>query len=104
MKLKADVAILDILGHLIIWLILSVITFGVALFFFPYSFSKFILNRTSVIDGSGIERKMVCDIDLFSDLGHVILWFVISIITLGIGYVFYFYRVWNYALNNTRVE
>ncbi|MCJ2376052.1 hypothetical protein LNL84_04315 [Vibrio sp. ZSDZ34] len=104
MKLKADVAILDILGHLIIWLILSVITFGVALFFFPYSFSKFILNRTSVIDSSGIERKMVCDIDLFSDLGHVILWFVISILTLGIGYIFYFYRVWNYALNNTRAE
>lgn len=47
---------------------------------------------------------MDCDIDLFSDLGHVLLWFVISILTLGIGYVFYFYRVWNYALNHTRVE
>ncbi len=104
MRLKANVAILDILAHLIIWLLLSVITFGIALFFFPYSFSKFILNRTRVIDSSGHERKMVCDIDLFSDLGHVILWFIISILTLGIGYVFYFYRVWNYALNNTRVE
>jgi uncharacterized membrane protein YjgN (DUF898 family) len=104
MRLKADIAILDILGHLIIWLVLSLITFGIALFFFPYSFSKFVINRTSLIDDNGIERNMNCNINLFSDLGHVILWFFISIVTFGLGYVFYFYRVWNYALNNTTVR
>ncbi|MGF1748922.1 DUF6693 family protein [Vibrio cionasavignyae] len=104
MRLKADVAIFDIIGHLILWLILSIVTFGIALFFFPYSFSKFILNRTYLIDANGVERKMKCDIDLFSDLGHVLLWFIISILTLGIGYIFYFYRVWNYALNNTHID
>lgn len=104
MRLKADIAILDIIGHLIIWLVLSIVTFGIAMFFFPYSFSKFILNRTSLTDEMGRDRKMVCDIDLFSNLGHVLLWFVISIITLGVGYIFYFYRVWNYALNNTHIE
>ena len=102
MNIKADISIMDIIGHLIIWVILSFITLGIALFFFPYSFSKFIINRTSIIDG-GIERKMECDIDLFGNLGHVILWAIISIITLGLGYIFYFYRVWNYALNNSRV-
>jgi uncharacterized membrane protein YjgN (DUF898 family) len=104
MRLKADVAIMDILGHLILWLILSFITFGIAMFFFPYSFSKFILNRTSVVDEFGAERRMRCNIDMFSDLGHVILWILISIVTLGIGYIFYFYRIWNYALNNTSAE
>ncbi len=103
MKLKADITILDILGHLIIWVILSLITLGIGLFFYPYSFSKFVINRTSVVDENGAERKMVCNIDLFSNIGHVILWFLISIVTLGIGYIFYFYRVWNYALNNTHV-
>ncbi len=104
MKLKANIGIFDILGHLIIWLILSIITLGIALFFFPYSFSKFVINRTSMVDENGAERKMVCNIDLFGNVGHVILWFLISLVTLGIGYIFYFYRVWNYALNNTRVE
>lgn len=104
MKLKADIKVLDILGHLLIWLILSIVTMGIALFFFPYSFSKFIINRTSVIDEHGTERRMSCDIDLFGDLGHVILWAIISFITFGIGYVFYFYKVWNYALNNTTVR
>ncbi|MFA0439262.1 hypothetical protein BCU70_06150 [Vibrio sp. 10N.286.49.C2] len=104
MRLKADVAIFDIIGHLVLWLLLCIVTFGIAMFFFPYSFSKFIINRTYLVDEHGVERKMRCDIDLFSDLGHVLLWFIISILTLGIGYIFYFYRVWNYALNHTQVD
>lgn len=104
MKIKADLSILDIIGHLIVWVVLSIITLGIALFFFPYSFSRFVINRTSVVDAAGVERKMVCDINLFSNIGHIILWMLISLVTFGLGYIFYFYRVWNYALNNSRVE
>ncbi len=104
MTIKADLSILDIIGHLIIWVVLSIVTFGIALFFFPYSFSRFVINRTSVVDAGGVERKMVCDINLFSNIGHIILWMLISLVTFGLGYIFYFYRVWNYALNSSRVE
>ncbi|MCH4809742.1 DUF6693 family protein [Vreelandella neptunia] len=104
MKIKADLSILDIIGHLIVWVVLIIITFGIALFFFPYSFSRFVINRTSVVDPAGVERKMVCDINLFSNIGHIILWMLISLVTFGLGYIFYFYRVWNYALNNSRIE
>ncbi|HDZ47277.1 hypothetical protein LCGC14_0027270 [marine sediment metagenome] len=104
MKIKANLSILDIIGHLIVWVVLIIITFGIALFFFPYSFSRFVINRTSVVDPAGVERKMVCDINLFSNIGHIILWMLISLVTFGLGYIFYFYRVWNYALNNSRVE
>ena len=105
MNVKADLSILDIIGHLLIWVVLTLITLGIALFFFPYSFARFVINRTRVIDNTtGIERRMVCDINIFSNLGHIILWMVISFITLGLGYIFYFYRVWNYALNNARLQ
>lgn len=103
MNIKADLSILDIIGHLIIWVVLSIVTLGIALFFFPYSFSRFVINRTSVVDAAGVERKMVCDINMFSNIGHIILWMLISLVTFGLGYIFYFYRVWNYALNNSRV-
>ncbi|WP_412851600.1 DUF6693 family protein [Ectothiorhodospira shaposhnikovii] len=104
MKLKANIRIFDIIGHIVIWLILIIITIGVALFFLPYSFSKFIINRTTLVDQNGVERNLRCNIDMFSNIGHIVLWIIITILTLGIGYIFYFYRVWNYALNNTRVE
>lgn len=101
MNLRADIAIIDIIFHLLVWVILSVVTFGIALFFFPYSFSRFIINRVYIRDEMGVERRCDCDIDLFGNIGHIILWAIISILTLGLGYVFYFYRVWNYALNRT---
>ncbi|HBP40550.1 MAG: DUF6693 family protein [Vreelandella alkaliphila] len=105
MNIKANLSILDIIGHLLIWVVLTIITFGIALFFFPYSFARFVINRTSVVDlATGVERKMVCDINIFSNIGHIILWMIISILTLGLGYIFYVYRVWNYALNNSRVQ
>lgn len=104
MKIQADVGTIDILGHLILWFILILITFGIAAFFFPYSFSKFILNRSQVVDENGHVRQMVCNTDIFGSIGHVILWIIISILTLGLGYAFYFYKVWNYSLNNTSCE
>lgn len=105
MNIKANLSILDIIGHLLIWVVLTIITFGIALFFFPYSFSRFVINRTSVVDtATGVERKMVCDINIFSNIGHIVLWMIISVLTFGLGYIFYFYRVWNYALNNSRVQ
>lgn len=103
MRLRANIGVIDILVHLFIWFILSLITFGIALIFFPYSFSKFVLNRSWIEDADGNAHDMECDIELFGNLGHVILWFFISILTFGLGYVFYFYKVWNYAVNNTRV-
>ena len=93
----------DILVHLIVWVILSVITLGIALFFYPYSFAKLIINKSSLVADDGSRRSMVCETDLFSNIGHVILWIIISIVTLGLGYIFYFYKVWNYSLNNTRI-
>ncbi len=105
MNIKANLSIFDIIGHLLIWLVLTIITLGIALFFFPYSFARFVINRTSVVDNTtGVERKMVCDINIFSNIGHIILWMVITVLTLGLGYLFYVYRVWNYALNNSRVH
>jgi len=104
MRIQADVATLDILGHIILWFIIILITFGIGAFFFPYSFSKFIINRSSLVDDQGVARRMACHTDMFGNIGHVILWMIISLLTLGLGYAFYFYKVWNYLLNNTTIE
>lgn len=101
MRLRADIGIFDILGHLIVWFFLTLITFGIAAVFFPYSFAKFILNRCAIEDEQGYFHDLKCEIELFGNVGHALLWLLISIVTLGVGYIFYFYRVWNYAINHT---
>lgn len=104
MKIQANVGTLDILSHIIIWFLITLFTFGIGAFFFAYSFCKFIINRSEFIDERGVSKRMVCNTDLFGNVGHIILWILISIITLGLGYAFYFYKVWNYSLNNTTIE
>lgn len=104
MRMKADIGVISILLHLILWFVLTIVTLGIAMFFFPYSFSKFIINRSSLIDEDGKERELKCHTDLFGNIGHIIIWVIISILTLGLGYIFYCYKVWNYSLNNTTIH
>jgi hypothetical protein len=104
LRIKTKISAMDILVHLIIWFFISLVTVGIGIFFFPYAFSKFVINHSELVDETGRTRKMNCDTDLFANIGHVILWILISIVTFGIGYAFYFYKVWAYSLNNTVIE
>lgn len=101
-RIEAQVSFGEILGHGLLWIVLIVISLGIGLFFFPYSFSKFILNRTYIVIG-GQRMKLQCDLDIASQLGHIIGWFFLTIITLGLAYPFYLYKTWNFALNKTRM-
>lgn len=103
MNIRSNVGTLDILGHLILWFFIIILTFGIGAFFFAYSFSKFIINRTELVDRHGVSHKLTCNVDFFGSIGHIILWILITILTLGLGYIFYFYKVWNYSLNNSTI-
>jgi len=101
--IKANVSAGAIFGHLLWWVLIIVVTGGIGLLFFPYSCAKFILNRT-VIDVDGESRTFVCEFDFTHLIGHFVIWFFICILTAGIGYFFYIYKVWNYALSHTSVK
>jgi uncharacterized membrane protein YjgN (DUF898 family) len=102
-RVKADISIGSILGHALLWILLSVVTLGIALFFYPYAFAKLVINRCSIVDGQGREARLVCEMNILSQLWHIIVWGLLSLITLGIAYFFYLFKVFNYALNNTRI-
>lgn len=99
--MKANFGFGEILGHLVVWLLIIVVTLGLGMFFFPYSFAKFVLNRTEVHTSEGVYT-LKCDLDVFSQMGHILLWFVIAILTLGLGYFFYLYGVWRVVASNTK--
>ncbi len=48
----------DVFAQLLKWTFLSVVTFGVALFFFPYYFAQFMLTNTTVICHESTEEKL----------------------------------------------
>ncbi|EMG37216.1 Bacterial protein of unknown function (DUF898) [Desulfocurvibacter africanus PCS] len=97
-----DLSVSDALGHAAIWIFFSLITLGFALMFYPYALAKFILNKTYIKDEYGKpSSRFQCTLDFTGNLGHALLWFLLSLVTLGLAYIIYLYRVWVYAINKT---
>lgn len=104
-SVEIDLTLTDAIGHAVLWVIVSIVTLGIGLFFFPYAFAKYILNRMYILDGDGKRiGRLRCDVDIASQLGHIILWLILAVVTLGLAYVVYVYRVWTFTLNKTQVE
>lgn len=104
LQLKSELGAFDVLGHLIIWLLLTLVTLGLALFVFPYYMQRFIISKTFAFDGEGRKvGRLVCTIDLASMIGNIILWAIISILTLGIGYLVFMYKITAHCMTHTKV-
>ncbi len=97
-----DLSISDALGHAVIWIFFSLITLGFAFMFYPYALARFLINKTYLKDESGkLSSRFNCSLDFTGNLGHALLWFLLSLVTFGLAYVIYVYRVWVYAINKT---
>lgn len=104
-RFKCDFGVMETLGQVIIWILLTIVTLGLALMVFPYYFKKVVLNQTEVLDSSGRAiGKLDCHFNLGSSIGHVIIWILLIIVTLGIAAFFYAYRILRVLLNDTRIN
>jgi hypothetical protein len=104
-KLKSNASLGEVIGHAFIWLLLSIVTLGVAFMLYPYSVMKLIINRTELVDRSSgaLIGKLKCDITITSQIGHAIIWFFIGLFTLGLGFLVYFHHVVKFVLDNTEI-
>lgn len=103
-RLRSDFGTIDAIGHVVIWVLLTIVTLGLALVIFPYYFNRAVLNRTKVLDGAGNEiGYLECRFNLGSSIGHVIIWLILIVVTLGLAAFFYVYRVLRVVINETRI-
>ena len=87
-KLKCEFSVGEAIGQLVIWVLLSVVTLGLALFVLPYYFVKAPINRTSLIDGTGRKvARLHVDVSFGDILGHALVWLLLTIVTLGLAYL-----------------
>ncbi|MDS1136949.1 DUF6693 family protein [Nitratireductor indicus] len=103
-RLRCEYSIMEAIGYLVIWAIISVLTLGIGAFFAIYYFYKAIINKTYLINQEGHQiAKLECDLNLAEVIGHVILWIIITIVTFGIGLLFYLFRTLRLCMNKTRM-
>ncbi len=100
LRLKCEFSVGEAIGQLIIWLFLSIITLGLALFVLPYYFLKAPINRTLVLDGTGKALgRLHVEVSFGDILGHALVWLLLTIITLGLAYLVYWPSVVKRLLN-----
>ncbi len=103
-RLKCEFTVGEAIGQLVIWILLTIVTFGLAAFVLPYYFLKAPLNRTYVIDnqGSKISRLSV-EVNFGDILGHALVWLLLTIITFGLAYLVYWPAVVKRLLNSVQM-
>lgn len=104
-QMRCRIGFWEMVGHVLLWVVLIIITVGIAAFFFPYSLQKMVLNHTELVDRRGDPvARLRCDYGVTSSIGHVILWILLTIVTLGIAFFFYIYRVNRVVMEATEIE
>ncbi len=101
---RLNLTMMDVLGHLIIWILISIVTFGIGLFFWPYASAKLIINAIELEDRTRSSvGRLECQLSAGQQIGHILLWILLSIITLGVAYPFYIFGVVRTAIDRTRI-
>ncbi|AWV03723.1 hypothetical protein DM992_31510 [Burkholderia sp. JP2-270] len=104
LTLKSELTVSDIIGHAVIWILLSIVTLGLALFVYPYYMYRFVISRTVATNSEGkVIGRLQCTIDLATIIGKIVVWTLISIVTLGIGYFIFLYKILSHCMNHTRL-
>jgi uncharacterized membrane protein YjgN (DUF898 family) len=102
-RCDCDLSMAECIGHAVLWIIISVLTLGIGAFIYPYALARFVVSRTYVVSGGRRVGRLQCDLDLGSQLGHLILWIILAVITFGLAYVVYLYRVGKLVADRTLI-
>ena len=104
-KLNCTYTASEAIGQVIIWVLLSIVTLGLALFVMPYYILKAPINRTSLLDGQGnTVANLHVEVDLASIIGHMVIWVLLTILTLGLAMIIYYPAVIKRLLNAVEIR
>ncbi len=104
-SLKCEMELIEGIGLVVLWVVLSFITFGLALFVMPYYLTKAPINRTFVVDDHGNKLgRLYVDFTLAQIIGHAVIWLLLSIVTFGIAYIVYWFAVFRKLLNASVIQ
>ena len=104
-RFRVQWTLVDIALYSLLWLVLSVVTAGIALLFAPYAWTAKVLNGSQLINrDGGVEGTMRVRYSIGGQLGHMLKWAVLIILTLGIAYPFYFWGAVRSVIDHAEVR
>ena len=104
MRLRSELTLGTVWTHFLVWLLVSAFTLGLGWIVVSGHFFKMLLNSTIILDAGGNRvGHLECSYDVEADPVRILRWVLFSIVTLGIGLLFYSFRAGKLALSETRV-
>ncbi|MCK5780427.1 MAG: hypothetical protein KAH04_05370 [Psychrilyobacter sp.] len=101
-KVKCNLTFGESLLFLVGWFVVIVITAGFAAPFFILSFSKYIINRSVLVDNEK-ELAMRSQLNLGNDFLYLVMWTIFSVITIGIAGIFFIFSLGKRVLNSVEI-
>ncbi len=103
-RLHSDLDLAKVWPSFLVWLAVSVCTLGLGWIVVSGHFFRLILNTTTIVDGDGRRLgRLHCDYDVEAHMGRIALWVLVSIVTLGVGLLFYSFHAARRAIDATSV-
>jgi len=95
----------EAIGQIVIWILLSIVTFGLAAFVAPYYLISSVLNSSYLLDQNGHKiSKLIVKIKFSEVVGHAVIWILLTIVTLGLALFIYYTSVVKRVLNGVELE
>ena len=74
-RLNCEFTIGEAIGQLVIWILLAIVTLGLALILLPYYYVRAPINRTYLVDPAGRKvGRLNVDFGFGDIIGHALLW------------------------------
>lgn len=103
-RLRSELDLGQVWPAFLVWLAVSVCTLGLGWIVVSGHFFRLILNSTAVLDAEGNRLgRLSCSYDVEADMGRIALWVVVSVLTLGIGLLFYSFHAARNAIDATTI-
>ena len=103
-RLRSELTVGQVLGHVLVWLLVSAVTLGLGALFWPYAATKMIIDSMVIRDEQAhATARLYCSFRPGQQLGHIIFWLVLIFLTGGIAVLFYPFSVAYIAINRTEL-
>ena len=103
-RLRSELTAIQVIGHVVIWLIITIFTLGIAGLFWPYAAFKLIIDSIVLSDEMGHSpARLRCSISFGEQIGHAILWAIAIVLTGGLAAPVYLFAVAHTAINRTEL-
>ena len=99
-RLRTQLSIFQVIGHVVVWLIISTIIRGIGLIFWPYAAAKLILESIVIVDeGGSASAALRCNLGFGKQIGHAVLWLILIALTGGVAGLCYLFGVAHFVIN-----